>query len=273
MNDTADKSPTVDYSQVAELPFHRATREQLSMMYTRYRFARDFVADRDVLEIACGGGIGLGYLARAARRVHGIDIDERNLAHARQRYASTANVELSLLDAHRLPFADAAYDVIILFDSIYFLTDAHQVLREAVRVLRPGGTLLVSTVNKRWDGFNPSDQGTRYFGGEEIVTLLQQLGCVPRAYGAFPTRDTSLRGAALSLLRQVAVKLHLIPTSVRSKEVLKRMFLGKLREFGAEVTDGMAELERVVEISAAEAAGDDYKILYFAAVKRAPEST
>ena len=255
-----------DFSQVAELPFHRATTEQLAMMYARYRFAADYVADTDVLGIACGAGIGLGYLARTARTVRGMDIDENNLGHAHARFRGHPKIDLLLGDTHALPCVDGEYQVVIFFDSNYFMRDPHRALQEAVRATRKGGVLLVSTVNVRWSGFNPSAQATRYFTGEELRALLERLGCAVRAFGAFATRETSSMHSALAVVRQVAVKLHLIPTRVRSKQ---RLFFGRLRPFGPDVVDGMAPVELLVELSNNALASDEYKILYVAASRTA----
>ena len=65
-----------DYTTVTEIPRGRVTREQLTRMCTRYYFASKFCEGKDVLEVGCGAGQGLGYLARKARRVVGGDCTE-----------------------------------------------------------------------------------------------------------------------------------------------------------------------------------------------------
>ena len=62
---------TQTYTTVTELPGSGATSEQLAMLYARYALAAGFSRGKDVVEVACGPGIGLGYLARWARRVVG----------------------------------------------------------------------------------------------------------------------------------------------------------------------------------------------------------
>ena len=59
----------------------------MGILSTRYELARKHAQGKDVLD-ACGAGMGLGLLARTARRLVGGDIDERNLAIARQTYGS-----------------------------------------------------------------------------------------------------------------------------------------------------------------------------------------
>ncbi len=77
---------SVDYSSITESPNLQATQEQLERLYQRYYFARQYAKDKDVLEVACGSGIGLGYLAKVAHRVIGVDIEEKNVSLARNFY-------------------------------------------------------------------------------------------------------------------------------------------------------------------------------------------
>ena len=99
----------VDYSTVTEVPGDKASHEQLVRVFHRYRFAVDYCEDKDVLEVACGAGQALGYLARKARRVVGGDCTEKLVTSAKQYYKD--RVELYLLDAHQLPFRDSSFDV------------------------------------------------------------------------------------------------------------------------------------------------------------------
>lgn len=58
----------VDYSTVTEIPGNKISKEQLTRLYHRYHFASLFCKGKDVLEVACGGGMGLGYLAKFAKK-------------------------------------------------------------------------------------------------------------------------------------------------------------------------------------------------------------
>ena len=154
-----------DYSTVTEIPGDKATQEQMDRVFQRYRFAIDFCEDKDVLEVACGAGQALGYLARKARRVVGGDCTEKLLTSAKHYYKDRA--ELYLLDAHQLPFRDRSFDVVILFEAIYYLAQPQEFVAEAYRVLRGNGVLLIATVNKDWPEFNPSPYSIRYLSVPE----------------------------------------------------------------------------------------------------------
>jgi 2-polyprenyl-3-methyl-5-hydroxy-6-metoxy-1,4-benzoquinol methylase len=73
---------TRDFSKVTALTGIGATREQLSMLYTRYHLAARHCEGKAVLEVACGVGLGLRYISLCGRHVVGGDINEKNLSPA-----------------------------------------------------------------------------------------------------------------------------------------------------------------------------------------------
>ncbi len=208
------------------------------MLYTRYAFAAALSESRDVLEVACGGGPGLGYLAKRARRVVGGDYTERLLVQAARHYRG--GIPLVRLDAQTLPFRSGSVGVVLLYEALYYLAEAGLFVEEAWRVLARPGCLIVSTVNREWPDFNPSPFSTRYLSGRELFALLRDRGFHTEIYGAFPVKRGSPSERVISGIRRAAVRLHLIPRTMRGKELLKRVFLGRLAAFPAEVVEAMA---------------------------------
>lgn len=240
---------TRDFSTVTELPGVGATREQLSMLYTRYHLAAAYSKGKEVLEVACGAGLGLGYLARHAERVVGGDIDMQNIRIARESCKDEERVKLYMFDAQCLPFADDGFDAVILYEAIYYLPEPKKFLKEARRVLRPGGNLLVCTANREWGGFNPSPSSARYFSARELDKTLWEEGFRPRIFGGFPEDTNSLKRRIISAIRKSAVRLKLIPKTMKGKEWLKRLFYGRLTPLGAQVQEGMAPLAPLTELA------------------------
>jgi ubiquinone/menaquinone biosynthesis C-methylase UbiE len=250
---------TVDYSTVTEVPGDKATQEQLARMFHRYRFASDFCEGKDVLEVACGAGQGLGYLIRRAKRVVGGDSTERLVRSAKQYYRN--RVQVHVLDAQHLPFKDNSFDVVILYEAIYYLIHPEQFLFEARRVLRKGGVLLIATVNKDWPEFNPSPFSTCYFSVPDLSRALHESGFKTEFYGAFSVVPNTLEERVISKLRKIAVKLHLVPKTMKGKELLKKVFYGNLVPLKAEIEEGMCEYVPPEPVSV-DTINSEYKVIY-----------
>ncbi|MCL5734651.1 MAG: methyltransferase domain-containing protein [Actinobacteria bacterium] len=260
-----------DFTIVTELPGAGATREQFSILYTRYHFASCWVKGKDVIEVACGAGVGLGFLARQAAQVTGGDLDNGNYRLAAETYREHPRVRVRQFDAQSIPFPAASFDVVILFEAIYYLPEARLFLREAHRVLRPEGVLLISSVNKTWRGFSPSPYSQTYYDLRGLAGLLRQNGFDPALYTAFPDAPARPFGALVRTVRRIAVNLHLIPRTMKGKALLKRLFYGSLTPIPRELTEGMAPVEPLIEISGTRDA-TQYKMIYAVGRKRPPSS-
>ena len=220
------------YADVTERPGQKASAMQLEMLASRYAWAAAQAISRDVLEVACGAGMGLPRLAEVARSVQAGDMDPENLALAGRACAGCGNVALGELHAPDLPFPDDSFDVVLLFEAIYYLRDAADFFEQARRVLRRGGTLLVVTVNPEWRGFNPSSLATRYWRARELRNELEAAGFQARVQGAFP-EIPGWSQSAVGAVRRAAVALGLVPRSMQGKAVLKRIFYGPLENIPA----------------------------------------
>jgi SAM-dependent methyltransferase len=250
-----------DYSEVTEVPGDRTTAEAVSMLYTRYAFAASFCGGKDVLEVGCGAGVGFGYLAERGANVVGGDYTQGLLVRARRRYGS--RFPLVRLDACELPFIDHSFDVVILFEAIYYLGDPARFMDEGRRVLRNGGTLLICSANMERRGFRPSPHAVSYFSARQLQTMLTEHGFQADTYAAFPV-STGLRRGALDGARWLVRSLRLTDGA---KVFLRRILLGRSPAFPSEVTHGMADLAELVP-STSEKPLSDFSVVY--AVGRLP---
>jgi len=250
-----------EYGTVTELPGINAHKEQLERLVQRYCFASEFCKDKEVLEVACGGGIGLGYLARTAKKVVGGDIDENILKYPRDYYKKRKNIEIKTLDAQKLQFSNNSFDVIIMYEAIYYLPNPEKFIEEARRVLRKNGSLIICTVNKDWEGFNPSPHSFNYFSVPELFSLYEKNGFKTKMFAGFSETSDTVRSKIISLIKQLAVKFHLIPKTMKGKEKLKRLFFGKLQPLPPEISEDLAPYTPPVPISI-DTVNKNYKVLY-----------
>lgn len=107
-----------------------------------------------VLDVATGTGrLPLALLVHShfQGRVIGVDLSRRMLGVAAQKLALSEQVKLLWSPAETLPFADDTFDVVTCLEALEFMADPPAVLHELVRVLRPGGLLLITNrINTRW---------------------------------------------------------------------------------------------------------------------------
>ena len=115
--------------------------------YHRYAVVQDIVSGKDVLDVACGEGYGSYYMADVARSIVGVDISQEAVQHASSTYQKS-NLAFRQGSAIELDFADAAFDVVVSFETIEHLSEQAQMLAEIRRVLRPDGLLVISSPNR-----------------------------------------------------------------------------------------------------------------------------
>ncbi|MBI5630391.1 MAG: class I SAM-dependent methyltransferase [Elusimicrobia bacterium] len=254
----------LDFSTVTELPGNRASAEQLSMIHTRYRLASGYCAGKDVLEAACGPGRGLGFLAQTARSVVGGDLCEGLVEQANRHYGG--RIKVSAMDAQAMPWPDDSFDVVILYEALYYLPSPEAFLAEARRVLRSGGALLLCTANREWPEFNPSPFSRKYHSASELRVLLEKAGFSAEIKAGFKVANDTPARKAIAAARKTAVALGLVPKTMKGKALLKRIFYGRLAELGPEI-DVSAPARELDPLGSGPVT--DYKVLY-AVAKRLP---
>lgn len=97
--------------------------------------------DTALLDVGCGSGLALAQARARGARVAGIDIAASLLAVAAERVPD-ADLRQGGLD--ELPFASDSFDVVLAINALQFAFDAAAALSEIVRVLRPGGRVVIA---------------------------------------------------------------------------------------------------------------------------------
>jgi SAM-dependent methyltransferase len=101
-----------------------------------------------ILDVGCGGGRTIQKMAALAPRglVSGIDYSDASVAEARavnEAEIAAGRVDIQLGSVSRLPFADATFDLVTAVETHYYWPNLGEDLREVLRVLKPGGSLVL----------------------------------------------------------------------------------------------------------------------------------
>jgi SAM-dependent methyltransferase len=91
-----------------------------------------------LIDCGCGTGHNLPFLERYGR-TFGFDLTPAGLAHAR-----TRGVPIARADISRIPFLSGTFDVVTSFDVLQYVEDDGVVMKEFVRLLRPGGSVVIT---------------------------------------------------------------------------------------------------------------------------------
>jgi len=141
----------------------------------RYQFARPLVEGRFALDLGCGTGYGAAVLAQSARNVLALDVSPESVAFARSRYR-TRNMEFLVADCRQIPLGSETVDTAVCFEVVEHLAEQQALLEEIRRVLRPDGSLVISTPNKTYYTEERAEVNpfhVREFDFDEFLILLK----------------------------------------------------------------------------------------------------
>jgi len=127
----------------------RAKNGVFTRLFDKYAAQLALPPSAQVLEVGCGTGATTRFLAHRSDfsgKAFGVDQSAAFIDAAR-RFAQDEHlgdrVDFRVGDAHKLDFPDATFDAVIAHTLISHVTDPATVLREMVRVVRPGGTVVI----------------------------------------------------------------------------------------------------------------------------------
>lgn len=145
-----------------------------------------------ILELGCGTGHWSEFLSKRSFTVEALDISDAMLAVSTGK--NIANVRFSRGDASHLPFPDQSFNTLISITMLEFTNDPPKVIAEMHRVLKPGGILILgslnlnSTLGKTKDS-DDTFRHARFFTRKELQELLVDFRNVRISESVYLTPD------------------------------------------------------------------------------------
>ena len=128
-----------------------------------------------MLDLGCGSGYGAARVAKIAKHVRGVDISGEAISFANARYQAPNLAYSKIAPDARLPFDDASFDVALSFQVIEHVWKEVDYLREASRVLKPGGIMIVITPDRAHRLFPSQKPWNRWHVREHSVSSMEHV--------------------------------------------------------------------------------------------------
>ena len=102
-------------------------------------------SNSSLLDVGCGSGILIQKLLSLKRnmKLYGLDITPKMVEVAIKKFTNNSNVEITLGSAVKMPYKDDSFDYVTCASSFHHHPNPFQSIKEMVRVLKPGGRLLI----------------------------------------------------------------------------------------------------------------------------------
>jgi len=186
----------------------------------RYEFAKQFVSEKTVLDLACGTGYGSKLLADAgATKVIGVDVDSDVVKEASQKFGQD-NIQYLEDSAEKLEkIADDSIDLVTSFETIEHLKNPEDYLKALTRVVRYDGMVLISTPNRavfqeknhfHYHEYTKTEFITllsKYFAN---VRVLEQNNCIATYLGETSQNEPFLANNHVLISNQPSQPLYFV---------------------------------------------------------------
>lgn len=175
-------------------------------------FARQGRRFQNALNLGAGEGDYDAMIAQHCERLHACDINEQDIAFARQLNAHLPHIEYRVENALQLSYPDASFDLLISVEVIEHVGQPERMMQEVGRVLRPGGLALITfpslefpftydPVNRilSWLGSRRHIAQGAYAFGHEYLVLGADFKQWAARYGLEVVEERNLSGALVAL--------------------------------------------------------------------------
>jgi SAM-dependent methyltransferase len=162
-----------EYYEVEDKHWWFIGRRRVILRLLDLYFAERDSEPREILDVGCGTGMMLGYLAGYGT-VRGVDADERAVSFCKKRGLDN----VSLFDGLTLPFADNTFDLVTMFDVLEHIEDDRSAIGEVFRVLKAGGTFMITVPAYRflWGPQDEINLHKRRYNAPQLAARINEQG-------------------------------------------------------------------------------------------------
>jgi 2-polyprenyl-3-methyl-5-hydroxy-6-metoxy-1,4-benzoquinol methylase len=215
-----------NFHSVSEYPDIKVPVEQVKRLNERYNFAKKFSNNKNVLEIGCGSGQGSKLINSVAKKYTGIDVDEKLLEIAKLNNPNLEFLKKDFQDKDLTFNFEEKFDVIIVFEMIYYIDDLESFFLNISKVLNKNGKILMCSANKDLLGFTPGKYTKKYFNNLDIKNFIEKFNLkVSQGFGGTKVKK-NLKFYFMSIIKLIATNLNLIPSNMKNKGLLKKIYYG-----------------------------------------------
>jgi len=152
----------------------KETPLMIARHFCAYKFAKDFVGNKTVLDIGCGEGYGSDFLADSTKDVLGLDYDKEVIDYAKSKY-NKKNLQFLVLDIKDLISLNKKFDVICSFQNIEHIRDTDKLLKDISDLLNENGVFICSTCNMKDASPGRSTPFNKFHVKEYLVDEFRRL--------------------------------------------------------------------------------------------------
>lgn len=129
--------------------FEESNNVTVQRCFYAYEFAEQFVKGKDTADIGCADGYGTQHLADFTKTTVGVDYSKSTVEDARKKNAAKTNLTFVHGSVPPIPLESESKDVVTAFQFIEHIHDRLGFMKEAYRVLKPGGVFICTTPNTK----------------------------------------------------------------------------------------------------------------------------